>query len=66
LERALNGTDSPDEPSSATKWKGPEEETINEDDEPTTPGTRSQEKRFNVQQQSHRRELADGGETDET
>jgi len=37
LERALNGTAPTDDPLKG-KWKGPEEETIREEAEPTTPG----------------------------
>lgn len=61
LERALNGTN-PDDSSSVVmkgKWKGPEEETIREEAEPTTPGPGQQ---FNIQ--LHKRETADGGSDD--
>lgn len=50
LERALNGNGSAED--NATKWKGPNEETIEEDEEPSTPLP---------QQTSHRREVANGG-----
>ncbi|KAF8070176.1 hypothetical protein FPV67DRAFT_1005473 [Lyophyllum atratum] len=61
LERALNGTAPSDTSSVAMKgkWTGPEEETIREEAEPTTPGPGQQ---FTAQ--LHRREMADGGETD--
>ncbi|KAJ7096338.1 hypothetical protein C8R44DRAFT_812767 [Mycena epipterygia] len=53
LERALNGNDSP---GGKGKWKGPEEDTIQEDDEPLTPATKG------FGSQLHRRETAEGGE----
>ncbi|KAF5385740.1 hypothetical protein D9615_002519 [Tricholomella constricta] len=62
LERALSGTAPSDTSSIAVKgkWKGPEEETIREEAEPTTPAPGQQ---FNTQ--LHRRETAEGGETDD-
>ncbi|GLB37099.1 putative pleckstrin homology domain containing protein [Lyophyllum shimeji] len=57
LERALNGT-APSDTSSVGmkgKWKGPEEETIREEAEPSTPGPAQ---RFNTQR--HKREVAEG------
>ncbi|KAG5652351.1 hypothetical protein H0H81_005328 [Sphagnurus paluster] len=61
LERALNGP--PSDSSSIIakgKWKGPEEATIREEAEPTTPGPGQQ---FNMQM--HRRELAEARDRDE-
>ncbi|KAK7057207.1 hypothetical protein R3P38DRAFT_2839951 [Favolaschia claudopus] len=58
LERALNGH-APDDPKG--KWKGPEEETIEEDDEPLTPANPKQ----SFGSQFHRRETAEGGDTEE-
>ncbi|KAJ7594136.1 signal peptide peptidase-domain-containing protein [Mycena floridula] len=59
LERALNGDSH--EASNALKWKGAEEETIQEDEEPITPGL---DRKFNSQ--GHKRETAeaDGEEED--
>ncbi|SJK97632.1 uncharacterized protein ARMOST_00885 [Armillaria ostoyae] len=54
LERALNGV----EESGSKKWKGPEG-TIQEDDEPNTPGPEY------FTSKSHRRETADGGAGDD-
>ncbi|KAJ7045497.1 hypothetical protein C8F04DRAFT_436332 [Mycena alexandri] len=55
LERALNGNAGDDSPGGKGKWKGPEEETIEEDEEPLTPANKS------FGSQLHRRETADGG-----
>ncbi|KAF9005374.1 hypothetical protein BDZ89DRAFT_1168897 [Hymenopellis radicata] len=57
LERALNGGNSPEE--SASKWKGPNEATIEEDDEPSTPGPE------HLTLKAHRRELASGGDEED-
>ncbi|PBK74408.1 hypothetical protein ARMSODRAFT_986341 [Armillaria solidipes] len=54
LERALNGVGE----SGSKKWKGPEG-TIQEDDEPNTPGPEY------FTSKSHRRETADGGAGDD-
>ncbi|KAJ6499316.1 hypothetical protein C8R45DRAFT_1071846 [Mycena sanguinolenta] len=54
LERALNGNSAEDP---KAKWKGPEEETIHEDDEPLTPAKPNQG--FGS---LHLRETAEGGE----
>ncbi|KAG5645208.1 hypothetical protein DXG03_006726 [Asterophora parasitica] len=64
LERALNGTAPSDTSSIAMKgkWKGPEEETIREEAEPTTPGP-GQHFKLNIQQ--HMRETANGGDSDD-
>ncbi|KAJ7462291.1 hypothetical protein B0H11DRAFT_2285624 [Mycena galericulata] len=56
LERALNGNPGDDSPGGKGKWKGPEEETIEEDEEPLTPANKG------FGSQLHRRETADGGE----
>lgn len=56
LERALN-TNGVDDPTSS-KWKGPDEETIHETDEPTTPGV---DRQFN----RHHRETAEADGQDE-
>jgi len=61
LERALNGN-AADDLSAKAKWKGPEEETIHEDDEPLTPANPN--KGF-PSSQLHRREVAEVGEADE-
>lgn len=61
LEKALTGANPDDNSSSLAKgkWKGPEEETIHEDEEPPpTPGAGS----FPVP--SHKRETADVGNDD--
>lgn len=57
LERALNGTVEEGSQSAKGKWKGPEEETINEDEEPLTPAPG---KTFGSQ--LHRRETAEVGD----
>lgn len=53
LERALNGTATPED----SKWKGPEEETIQEAEEPLTPAAPGKE--FPRSQQFHKRETAE-------
>ncbi|KAJ7262190.1 hypothetical protein B0H12DRAFT_1104695 [Mycena haematopus] len=60
LERALNGN-AADDLSAKAKWKGPEEETIQEDDEPLTPANPNK----GFASQLHRRETAEGGETED-
>ena len=64
LERALNGA--PDEGVSPknTKWKGPEEGTIEEEVEPATPGV-DRSLSAQQQQQLHRRETAEAGDDSE-
>ncbi|KAJ7725837.1 hypothetical protein DFH07DRAFT_853529 [Mycena maculata] len=57
LERALNGN-AADDAGGKGKWKGPEEATIDEDEEPLTPANKG----FGTQ--LHRRETADAGEED--
>ncbi|KAJ7178525.1 hypothetical protein C8R43DRAFT_973640 [Mycena crocata] len=57
LERALNGHAGDDSPGRG-KWKGPDEETIEEADEPLTPANKT------FGSQLHRRETAEGGETE--
>ncbi|KAJ6586908.1 hypothetical protein DFH09DRAFT_238042 [Mycena vulgaris] len=59
LERALNGNGGDDSPGGKGKWKGPEEETIQEDEEPLTPASKG------FGSQLHRRETAEGGETED-
>ncbi|KAF8174688.1 Pleckstrin homology domain-containing protein, partial [Mycena galopus ATCC 62051] len=60
LERALSGN-AADDLSAKAKWKGPEEETIHEDDEPLTPANPN--KGF-PSSQLHQREVAEVGEAD--
>ncbi|KAJ6475350.1 hypothetical protein C8R47DRAFT_1143196 [Mycena vitilis] len=55
LERALNGH-GVDSPGGKGKWKGPDEATIHEDEEPLTPATKG------FGSQLHRRETAESGE----
>ncbi|TFK74047.1 hypothetical protein BDN72DRAFT_956116 [Pluteus cervinus] len=64
LERALNGA--PDEGVSPknTKWRGPEEGTIEEEVEPSTPGV-DRSLSAQQQQQLHRRETAEAGDESE-
>jgi len=56
----LNGN-AADDLGTKGKWKGPEEETIHEDDEPLTPANPN--KGFGSQ--LHRRETAEGGEAED-
>lgn len=69
LERALVGASPEDEPVGKGKWKGPEEETIEEDEEPpptagipSTPGFPSTPASGHF----HRREMAEDGSDSES